>query len=242
MEDGGPIKFDDLVRISGDGPVPYEKFTDQWGNQVNRLRMKGVPSPLSIMEREFNFIKDFVSEGKFLFAYEIATGFGISSLAIGLGLKPHKGRLLTLDAYIEEYYDSGHSYEHRYGETFSNMNGWKSVKFLIEHYGLEETIFPRIGWSPEDVRPRLWDIFDLRTDRLDFVFIDGGHFHDWVVRDIDAIYNILADEFVIMLHDRTMFDDRLTEFLVERFGSDSVEVPGTAYPNGCHLAIIDKRL
>jgi len=72
------------------------------------------------------------------------------------------------------------------------------VKYLVEKLELQNTMFPEIGWSPDDVDSIISKHF---TEKLDFVFLDAGHFEHQMIKDIDAIKPHLAEKFVFVFHD-----------------------------------------
>lgn len=57
--------------------------------------------PKSITLIEFKKLFEIVVRNNVQSALEIGTGFGISSLAIGMGLKQTGGKGITVDSYIE---------------------------------------------------------------------------------------------------------------------------------------------
>ena len=130
--------------------------------------------------------------------YEIATGTGISTVALGLGFKYTNGKLVTMDSYIEEHLESYGAYEHMDPKLVYENDGYKSTKFLLKHFELEGTVFPEIGWSPNDVQDRITKNI---KDKIDFVFFDGGHFNHQLIKDIEAVEPLLADTCVAAFHD-----------------------------------------
>ena len=64
--------------------------------------------------------------------YECATAFGISSCAIGLGFKQTGGKIVTMDAYIEEKCQNPGAYKDFERTVYEQSDGYKSVKYLIE--------------------------------------------------------------------------------------------------------------
>jgi hypothetical protein len=108
-----------------DGPVQYEKT----GN--GNIKMKQHPYPYSIKEEEFNFLTNLIVEHNLQRGYECATAFGVSSLALGLGFKQTGGKIVTMDAYIEEKCKNPGAYEKFEAEVYEQADGFKSVKYLI---------------------------------------------------------------------------------------------------------------
>lgn len=222
-------RLKDLVDL--DSPIKYELYNG------HRLKMVGHDSPLSISDVEFDFLRKFIVRNNIQSCYEIATGFGVSTLAMGLGLKETGGRLVTLDAYIEEKENNGYSYESYSNEKYERSDGFVSVNYLLKEFGLSGNVFPFVGWSPDDTPESIKAIFG-DTPLLDCVFIDGGHFDDFAIRDLDSIFGYLADEYIIFFHDRHMLGDKFARHLHGLFGRDTTLVPGCQFPQGYFLSYI----
>lgn len=208
------------------------------------LKMTNHGTPVSISEREFMFLRDFVIKHNLQRGFELATAFGVSATAIGLGMKATGGKLVTMDAYVEEQFNTSQSY--RYLSTFQvspeQCDGWKSVHFLLEEYGLKDVVTPTVGWSPDDTEKCIKQVFDTSTEKLDFAFIDALHYPEAVMRDIESVLPFLGERFVLFLHDVHCFDDTVTDFLVETFGKSYTTPPECAYAKryGYNLSYISK--
>lgn len=222
-------RLKDLVDL--DSPIKYELYNG------HRLKMVGHDSPLSISDVEFDFLQNFIARNNIKSCYEIATGFGVSTLAMGLGLKETGGRLVTLDAYIEEKENSGYAYETYSNEKYERSDGFVSVNYLIKKFSLENNVFPFVGWSPDDTPEAIKAIFG-DTPLLDCVFIDGGHFDDFAIRDLDSIIPYLANEWTIFFHDRHMLGETFKNHLINKIGKDTTLVPGCHFPQGYFLSYI----
>lgn len=191
--------------------------------------------PYSIKEDEFNFIRSVIEKNNLKRGVEICTGVGISSLAAGLGFSKTSGKLLTIDAYIEESLETP-SYEDVNKQLYHEAIGYKSIQFLRNVFHLEENIYPEVGWSPDDTGRLIEKIFVKQ--KIDYVFIDGGHFTYQIIKDINSVLPYLDDHFVLLLHDTYAFDDIVREYLLSTFGKlHTVVVP---IPMGEDLAIIQK--
>ncbi|MGE0289046.1 MAG: class I SAM-dependent methyltransferase [Bradyrhizobium sp.] len=151
--------------------------------------------PFSITEDEFAFIGNHVRSRGYRSAYEVATGFGVSAAAIGLGLQARGGKLLSVDAYIEEAMGHASAYRGRRRECHHGSDGMRIAEQLRAHFGLTDTVEFRVGWSPDDI-PHL-----LGERTLDFAFIDGGHFEHQVLADVEVIRDRMVPPFTVMLHD-----------------------------------------
>jgi predicted O-methyltransferase YrrM len=97
-------EFQQILDLKG-GPVEYELFI-----RAPNIKMTHQSYPMSIREVEFNYLRDIVIRYNLKSGLEVATAFGVSSVACGLGFKQNGGKLITVDAYIEESLDNPHSF------------------------------------------------------------------------------------------------------------------------------------
>jgi hypothetical protein len=205
-------------------------------NDRGNLKFNLKKYPWSIKEDEFNFIRSVIEKNNLKRGVEISTGVGISSLAAGLGFSKTGGRLLTIDAYIEESLEDWAIYEGANKQLYHEAIGYKSVQFLRDVFHLEEHVFPEVGWSPDDTGKLIEKLFVKQ--KLDYAFIDGGHFTDQIIKDIDSVLPYLGEHFVLLLHDTYGFNDIINNYLMSVFGKlHTVVVPS---PMGEDLAIIQK--
>lgn len=215
------------------GPVQYESVQSWFG--ANSMKMRNHNFPYSITETEFEFLKDLIIMYDLKSGYEVATAFGVSSIGIGLGFKQTGGKLVTMDAYIEE--DSGdcESYQDYSPSVYEDMDGYKSANFLIKEFSLEENVFLEVGWSPNDTETAIKKHI---STPLDFIFIDGGHFPNQVVDDISSIVPLLGEKYIIAFHDMypDIFDSSVKDYIKSTFGEHvQIVVPE---PYGYNLSII----
>ena len=221
----------DKITEFKDGPVQYEPV---WSGNIKMVQH---PYPYSIREAEFNFLTSIVKDNNLKNGYECATAFGISSVAIGLGFKATGGKCVTMDAYIEEKCQNPGAYREFEKEVYEKADGYKSVKYLIDKFGLQDHLFPEIGWSPDDTETCIRRHI---SEPLDFVFIDAGHFPEQVIKDIDAFFPLLGDRYVVAFHDvyDGIFDGSVMDHVRKVFGQDIViKVP---HPAGENLGIVTK--
>lgn len=212
-----------------DGPVQYEKT----GN--GNIKMKQHPYPYSIKEEEFNFLTNLITENNLKNGYECATAFGISSLAIGLGFKQTGGKCVTMDAYIEEKCKNPGAYKDFERQVYEQADGFKSVKYLIEQFDLQNHLIPTIGWSPDDTET---NVRKHITKPLDFVFIDAGHFPEQMIKDIDAFLPLLGEKYVLAFHDvyPWSYSETVHEHLYKKIGKRvEIKVP---HPSGENLGVV----
>jgi len=122
-----------------------------------------------------------------------------------------------MDAYIEEKCQNPGAYKDFERTVYETSDGYKSVKYLIEKFELQNTLFPEIGWSPDDTFRCIKNHF---REKLDFVFIDAGHFEDQMIKDIDAFLPLLADKYVLAFHDvyEWSFSNKVHDYLMNTIG------------------------
>lgn len=212
-----------------DGPVQYENVGS--GN----IKMVQHAYPYSIKEKEFNFLTQLIVDYDLKNGYECATAFGVSSTAIGLGFKQTGGKCVTMDAYIEEKCSNPGAYKDFEREVYEKADGFKSVKYLIEQFGLQNHLFPEIGWSPTDTESAVRKHI---SEPLDFVFIDAGHFPEQMIKDIDAFLPLLGDRYVLAFHDvyPWSYSEAVHQHLFNKIGKRvEIKVP---HPDGENLGIV----
>lgn len=180
------IDFDELIMQSQNWEVTYERKEEE-----HIIRMADHHFPSSISEDEANFIYDLIVSHNLTRGYEIATGAGISAMVTGRAMKQTRGKLVTLDCYLDEEWG-------KIGNPDSY--GWKSIHQLIKFYNLD-TVFPFIGWSPTDTLASLGSIFDFSKEKLDYVFIDGLHTEKAFRKDLLSVISLLDDKYILFTHD-----------------------------------------
>jgi predicted O-methyltransferase YrrM len=189
--------YDKIVGLN-DGPIKYEKCYE------SAIRMAGAYSPVSIKQNECDFMNNFIMKHQCKTGYEIATAIGISSVCLGLAFKETGGKIVTMDCYLEEEYNSPAGYEHEI-RVREDALGYQSVKYLIQQFSLEDILIPRIGFSPRDTQKVLNEEFGDKT--LNFVFIDALHSPEAIKADFDSVYNRMSEKFAIFFHDTPCLGD-----------------------------------
>ena len=192
------------------GPVQYwlNGYRSHYDSEIIEnycIAMRNHMFPLSVRYDEFEFLKNLIVKYNLKSGFELATAFGVSAVALGTGFKQTRGKLLTMDAYIEE---TSETYDPEYPGATTNYDadGFKSVNYLIEYFRLKEIVNPQIGFSPVDVK----DVVDRHSRKtFDFLFLDGGHSPEQIIRDLYAIRPFMEKEYVIVLHD--YFDNVYTK-------------------------------
>lgn len=172
-------------------------------------KLKHRKFPYSITDEEGFVLYDLVTRLGLTRGYEIATAFGYSSFYLGLAFRKNHGKLVSLDAYVEEdqqafIYDETTARRHAEAYQAARATGQpeglpEGLRFAMagaRSLDLEATICYEIGFSPMDV-PAV-----LSGASLDFAFIDGSHFGQAPCADVDAVLPYLdTRRCVIVFHD-----------------------------------------
>jgi predicted O-methyltransferase YrrM len=208
------------------------KIASMWpGTSSVSLCMKEHGQPISITSNEFEFIRTFIAKHKLKYGFEVATAFGVSALALALGVKEGagEGKVVTMDAYIEEHYGACDAYMDKKNEVYKDSSGWKSVNKIIEKYELQDILYPEVGWSPDDTEDRIRDVFG---EPLQFAFIDALHTDEAMIEDLRAVLPLLDHKFVIFFHDTHCFKEKARNFVLEKLGR-LWDIPlNCVYPRG----------
>ena len=172
-------------------------------------KLKTRKFPYSLTDEEGLILFKLVTDQKFTEGYEIATAFGYSSFFLGLAFQQNGGRLVSVDAYIEEsqehyLYDPAQARAHaehlqQLMQTGRNEALPEGLRFALagaKTLEIDGCTSYRVGFSPDGV-PAL-----LQGRTIDFAFIDGGHFGEQPLRDVDAVLPFLPSErFLLVFHD-----------------------------------------
>lgn len=165
--------------------------------------------PYSLTFEEGMMMHYLVASNKLQCGYEIATAFGFSSFFIATALEKTGGHLISADAYIEEEMED-FIYDH--ASTKAHVDKLRQLQLAKQHdqlprglqfamegaasLGIESVVDYKIACSPEGVPELLGDL------KLDFAFIDGGHFGEQPVLDVQSVLPFLHPErFLMMFHD-----------------------------------------
>lgn len=229
----GPVRYD-LRPMTFTGPGDADNIQNWY------LGMTGYDFPRSIYIKEFEYLKNLVKEYDLKNGYECATAFGVSAVALGLGFKETGGHLITMDAYIEEVNESENNdawnrYRYEGPNRVTDAMGYKSAKYLVEYFRLKDTVKIEIGYSPNDIAMVLSKHINTK---LDFVFIDAGHYPEQLIKDLEGIIPFLDDEYVIALHDcyPFMITPTVEEFIINKFGKN-IHL-ALMWPDGYNMGVI----
>jgi len=225
--------YEELIEASKEFDIKYELAKEPNFS----LKMVNHENPWSIKLSEFEYLRNFIIKNNITKVYEVATAFGISTLGIGLGLKETNGKLVTMDAYIEEYFNSSGAYV-GVKKTVEDSDGYKSVNELIKHFKLEKNIFPYVGWSPDDTSTTISKQFD---EQLEMFFIDAGHWDEALLQDIASILpHLNKEKFIVFIHDTHCFTPACIETIESMLDEKLNYVEECRYPLGFNLSYIQK--
>lgn len=223
--------YNDLIKWSQEWEVQYT-FANNNRNSLMMLR-HGVP--ISITHREFDHIHDFIRRNNLKYGYEVATGFGISGLAAALAFQNNGGKIVTMDSYIEEVTKQCDKYDYVH-EIQTGSDGYKSVHQLINMFGLENVLYPTIGYSPTNTLRCLDSVYDMTKVSLDYIFIDAMHFPNAAKSDIQAILPYInRDKFALFMHDWHCVKS-IAPYIKEVLDISMVVVEHCQLPHGYNLA------
>lgn len=198
--------------------VNYDSLNTHYG-----LRMYHKDVPISISQHEFNFITEFVRTLNPKNCLEIATGIGVSTLAIALGLTD--GKLVTIDSYEEE--EEQVQPQGSFKKNQNHPDGLLMAQMLARHFGVQNKI------------QFVHDVFDgniLRVDHWDFVFLDCPKNDQDFINIFKILLHYIGDHTKILVHDTHTHSGTSKQF-VENLGWKWVNaIPEQYYP----LVLIEK--
>ena len=169
--------------------------------------------PMSITQDEFVFVRDHIARRGYRNAYDLATGFGVSACAIGLGVQPRGGHVVSMDCYIEETMGAVIRYHDGPPTMANTADGYAMALALRRHFNLDDVIKFQWGCSPADVPAVLTGM------ALDFAFIDAAHTDVHLLADVAAIRSYLVRPYTVMLHDTNQFTAAALDEIGSWFGA-----------------------
>ena len=180
------------------------------------LKLSNHETPWSIKEPEAKILFNLVLENKIQKGFEIATAFGISSAIAGEALKITGGRLVTMDAYVEEFFNSST----KYGIdtkiiNFKESHGYQMAKLLHESLKINHVVKLAVGWSPDNVAEIILENF--QDNKLDYAFIDGGHSAKQVEADVNVILPNMGKDSLLVFHDFTCIPENVKKTIRTEF-------------------------
>jgi hypothetical protein len=207
--------YEHIISLRG-GPVEYEYSVSA------NLKLRNHPYPWSIIAAEFDTLYNIITMNNLKRGYEACTGVGISGLAAALAMKETGGKVVSLDCYVEEHNNYWTYTDEKFNSEktkVTDSDGYKSVFYLREIFGVQDQFIPEIGWTPDDVPATLEKHY---TESLDYVFIDGGHLPEQVIADITAVLPYTNKETIWTFHDcfPQVWTNDVAEFCKNNLGGE----------------------
>lgn len=206
----GPVKHDELIEIFKTFNLGYQL---QYQGYSDSLQLSNHAHPCSLEWPEANIIYNVIINNNLKNGFEVATAFGISSAAIGQALKLIDGKLVTVDAYVEEIYNFCGAYTIDTRIINDNPDGYVAAKLIHEHLGISNNVILEKGWSPDCINDVITRNFG--DTKLDFALIDGGHTFEQFEADVRGVIDYLKEDSVFMFHDFGSANQSSLEFLKE---------------------------
>ena len=173
---------------------------------INRSwKLKTKKFPYSCTDEEGLMLYFTIVENNFKSGFEIATAFGYSTAFLGLAFQKTGGKCISLDCYIEEFKEDYLYNENKLISASEKIRseidigklpvGLDTAKSSAKRLGVENVIDFKVGLSPNDV-PKV-----IGERKIDFAFIDGGHFGEQPTKDFLAVFPYLSDKCAVLFHD-----------------------------------------
>lgn len=174
--------------------------------------------PYSVNEPEFNWIKGHIVERRYTHGFDLATGCGVSALAIAYATMLNHGKTLSMDSYHEEltqHIPVGTSS----GDIKTNATGYQLASWFKQTFGLDNLTL-EVGWSPNDATTYIKGYLD---SRVDFAVLDCPKSDADLARDLTMLKPFLAPRYSIFIHDIQAFGNG------EQVARDILGVPYERY-------------
>jgi predicted O-methyltransferase YrrM len=205
---------------------PHIEIIDHANGKHIGIRLKNYSFPISINEAEFNYIYNFIVNNNLKSGFELSTGTGISSIAIGLAMLKTNGHLITLDSYYENLTGISENIpvenysKENIEEIIQKSECYKFAFQAISVLNLENIVQLEVGWSPTDVKI----LNEKRNVPLDFIFLDCPKNDDEFKRDIKAVLPFInKNKFAIFVHDSHCYTTDSFNLIKEIFNLEMIQ-------------------
>lgn len=208
------ITYQQLVELSKTANLSYslELVCD------DALKFTNHYHPWSIREPEAEILVNLITRNNLKVGYEICTGVGISSIVTGQAFNYNNGKLVSIDAYVEESFNLSEAYDinTKFIKNAETSDGYRMTKYLSHVLGIENNLILDIGWSPDDV-PTSY-IKHHGKNKLDYAFIDGGHSPEQIDADVKCLLPFMGENVVIVFHDSLCMSKNTINLIVDHYG------------------------
>jgi predicted O-methyltransferase YrrM len=194
------VQWTNLVEETKSWPISLQTVNYNSLNTHYGLRMIHKEIPISISEHEFNFMRDFVQNLNPKECLEIATGIGVSTLAIALGLKD--GYLTTIDSYEEE--DTQIQPQNSFKKNQKNPDGLLMAQMLARYFEVQDKI------------EFIHDIYDgnvLPDGKWDFIFLDCPKNDEDFIKIFELLLPYIDNRTKILVHDTHTHSGKSKQFV-----------------------------
>lgn len=223
--------YEELIEISKNINLHFHLMSVDNDNIKDSLRMSHKIYPWSLRFNEAEILYSLILKNNLQRGFEIATGFGISTIVMAQALKETNGKIASIDAYIEEM-DGYGKYDHNTKKINTNQpDGYSLAINMLNFMNLYNHAELYIGWSPQDVKPSLQQCHG--DNLLDFAFIDGGHTKEQIHLDILSIIELLEKNAIIFFHDYLCVGQE-SKNLMNNFGFDKIKIYNTKFNLAAH--------
>jgi len=197
------VKETQILRDCAEKNLSRKNYSYCYGELDDSRTIPNQPYPVSLTEEEGILLHALIKQFGLSNGYEIATAFGYSSSYIGLALT---GQLYSLDCYVEESEGQmDYSFQRMVMETEKSRarvaagdypKGLSIARAMAAATGWIDRSSFVVGLSPNHVA----ELFPMGV-KIDFAFIDGGHFDDQPTKDVAAIIPFLSEKAIVAFHD-----------------------------------------
>jgi len=202
--------FKELLNLK-DAPFPFEVVS----SYPSSLKQKAHDFPWSITQKEYDFLHSIIVDNNLKNGIDLCTGLGISALSAAMAMKKTGGKLVTIDAYVEEYFNH---FTYKSKKVVHDSDGYRNIMYLRDKFDLQNELIAEVGWSPDDVPTIIERNFNTA---IDFVFIDGGHTEDQLFKDISCILPYTNENTFWLFHDcvDALWTKKIQDFCFEKMNS-----------------------
>lgn len=210
--------WDRIIELSQKGPVPLKR----WGSAHNGLQMVGSDLPISISEREYDYLVKYCQDNKKCTAYDLATAFGISALALAEG----GCKVLSIDSYTEELeQNQPTTIDIKPNPEFWNSKGYKSAEYLTHN----DWVFLKCAVAPNDTESVIKNhvtFFGL----FNIILFDCPKSDDSFIIQFDHILLFCTNNVSIFVHDTHVYDGRAEAYIKSKGFSWTNVMPDQQFP------------
>lgn len=219
------LNFNTLVELSKTADY---SFSLEYVNG-DSLKFTNHYHPWSIRETEAEILYNLIVRNNLHKGFEICTGVGISALVTGHAFSKTGGKLITIDAYVEESFNLCDLYNinTKIVKKPESADGYKMTNYLISKLGIQNNVTLDIGWSPDDI-PGIYSKH-YNNQKIDYAFIDGGHTVEQIDADVRVLLPHLSENSIIAFHDFQCVGPETISLVNNQYGFNNFKNYNTMY-------------